>query len=203
MESQTHQRRHGADLRITVNGLRDGFSSGKKIHVDHWNEETGFAFRACKDAVSINNYITKTTKDLEKCYNELCDLRDEVTAKMIKDVFLFKPEQKPTLMKAFKVHNNEFAEKVAKGKGSKGTLMRYERLRVKTLSYLKKKFNATDIILEEIQYSFASGFYHYLLLQDIDENSSMKYVKTLKQVLTKAVRGHDHPQPDQQFQVHL
>jgi len=65
--------------------------------------------------------------------------------------------------------------------------MRYERLRVKTLAYLKKKFNATDIILEEIQYSFASGFYHYLLMQDIDENASMKYVKTLKQVLTKAV----------------
>jgi len=174
-------------VRITVNGLRDGFSSGKKIHADYWNEETGFAVRACKDAVSINNYITKTSKDLERCYNELCDEHDDVTAKMVKDAFLFRPEPKPTLMKAFQVHNDEFAERVTKGIGTKGTLMRYERLRVKTLAYLKKKFNATDIILEEIQYSFASGFYHYLLMQDIDENASMKYVKTLKQVLTKAV----------------
>lgn len=174
-------------VRITVNGLRDGFSSGKKIHADYWNEETGFAVRACKDAVSINNYITKTSKDLERCYNELCDEHDDVTAKMVKDAFLFRPEPKPTLMKAFQVHNDEFAERVTKGIGKKGTLMRYERLRVKTLAYLKKKFNSTDIILEEIQYSFASGFYHYLLMQDIDENTSMKYVKTLKQVLTKAV----------------
>jgi len=174
-------------VRITVNGLRDGFSSGKKIHADYWNEETGFAVRACKDAVSINNYITKTSKDLERCYNELCDEHDDVTAKMVKDAFLFRPEPKPTLMKAFQVHNDEFAERVTKGIGTKGTLMRYERLREKTLAYLKKKFNATDIILEEIQYSFASGFYHYLLMQDIDENASMKYVKTLKQVLTKAV----------------
>ena len=174
-------------VRITVNGLRDGFSSSKKIHADYWNEETGFAVRACKDAVSINNYITKTSKDLERCYNELCDEHDDVTAKMVKDAFLFRPEPKPTLMKAFQVHNDEFAERVTKGIGTKGTLMRYERLRVKTLAYLKKKFNATDIILEEIQYSFASGFYHYLLMQDIDENASMKYVKTLKQVLTKAV----------------
>jgi len=174
-------------VRITVNGLRDGFSSSKKIHADYWNEETGFAVRACKDAVSINNYITKTSKDLERCYNELCDEHDDVTAKMVKDAFLFRSEQKPTLMKAFQVHNDEFAERVTKGIGTKGTLMRYERLRVKTLAYLKKKFNATDIILEEIQYSFASGFYHYLLMQDIDENASMKYVKTLKQVLTKAV----------------
>jgi len=174
-------------VRITVNGLRDGFSSGKKIHADYWNEETGFAVRACKDAVSINNYITKTSKDLERCYNELCDEHDDVTAKMVKNAFLFRPEPKPTLMKAFQVHNDEFAERVTKNKGTKGTLMRYERLQVKTLAYLKKKFNVTDIILEEMQYSFASGFYHYLLMQDIDENASMKYVKTLKQVLTKAV----------------
>ncbi|HEY9000693.1 MAG TPA: hypothetical protein VIM89_05035 [Mucilaginibacter sp.] len=50
---------------------------------------------------------------------------------MIKDEFLFKPEPKPTLMQAFKVHNDEFAERVAKGKVSPGTLMRYERLQRK------------------------------------------------------------------------
>ena len=174
-------------VRITVNGLRDQFGSGKKIHADHWNEETGFAVRACKDAVAINNYITKTTKDLEKCYNELCEEHDDVTAKMVKDAYLQKPEPKPTLLLAFKVHNEEFAEKVKKGKGTKGTLMRYERLQVKTTAFLKKKFNKKDILLEDIQRSFASGFYHYLLMEDIDENTSMKYVKTLKQVLNKAV----------------
>jgi hypothetical protein len=46
-------------VRITLNGLRDQFSSGKKIVVDHWNNETGFAIRACKDAASINAYINK------------------------------------------------------------------------------------------------------------------------------------------------
>ena len=174
-------------VRITVNGLRDGFSSGKKIRVEHWNEETGFAVRACKDAASINDYITRTTKELEKCYNNLCDEHEDVTAKMVKDEFLFKPEPKPTLMQAFKVHNDEFGERVAKGKGSAGTLGRYERLQKKTEAFLKKKFKANDIILEDIKYAFASGFYHYLLMEDIDENASMKYVKTLKQVITKAV----------------
>lgn len=98
---------------------------------------------------------------------------------MLKDAYLFKPEPKPTLMQAFKVHNDEFAEKVSKGKGTKGTLGRYERLRRKVEAYLKKKFKTSDINLDQLQYSFASGFYHYLLMQDIDENTSMKYVKTL------------------------
>lgn len=174
-------------VRITVNGLRDQFASGKKILADHWNEETGFAVRACKDAISINTYITSTRKELEACYNRLRDEHEDVTAKMVKEAFLYKPEPKPTLMQAFKMHNDEFAERVSKGKGTKGTLGRYERLQRKVEAYLKKKFKAGDINLDQIQYSFASGFYHYLLMQDINENASMKYVKTLKQVMTKAV----------------
>ncbi|MCJ8208562.1 phage integrase SAM-like domain and Arm DNA-binding domain-containing protein [Mucilaginibacter sp. RS28] len=174
-------------VRVTVNGLRDQFSSGKKIMAEYWNEETGFAVKACKDAASINAYITLTTKELEKCYNRLCEEHEEVTAKMLKAAYLYKPEPKPTLMDAFKVHNEEFAERVNKGKGTKGTLGRYERLKGKVEAYLKKKFKASDIQLDHIQYSFASGFFHYLLMQDVDENTAMKYVKTLKQVMTKAV----------------
>ncbi|WP_295676811.1 site-specific integrase [uncultured Mucilaginibacter sp.] len=174
-------------VRITLNGLRDQFSSGKKVMAEHWNEDTGFAIKACKDAAAINTYITYTRRELEKCYNNLCDEHEEVTAKMVKDGYLYKPEPKPTLMQAFKIHNDEFAERVSKGKGTKGTLLRYERLQGKVEAYLKKKFKGADINLDVIQYSFASGFYHYLLMQDIDVNTSMKYVKTLKQVMTKAV----------------
>ncbi|WP_454804647.1 site-specific integrase [Mucilaginibacter phyllosphaerae] len=174
-------------VRITLNGLRDQFSSGKKINADHWNEETGFAVKACKDAASINAYITLTTKELEKAYDQLCNEHDVVTAKMVKDHFLHKPEPKASLMHAFKIHNDEFAEKVSKGKGSPGTLARYDRLQRKVEAFLKKKFKANDIALDQMQYSFASRFYHYLLMEDIDENTSMKYVKTLKQVMAKAV----------------
>jgi hypothetical protein len=53
-------------VRITVNGLREQFSSGRKIKAEYWNEETGFANKACKDAAIINKYITVTTKELEK-----------------------------------------------------------------------------------------------------------------------------------------
>jgi hypothetical protein len=174
-------------VRITLNGLRDQFSSGKKIMADHWNEETGFAIRACKDAATINSYITYTTRELEKCYHLLCEEHEDVTAKMLKDAYRHKPEPKSTLMQAFKVHNDEFAEKVSKGKGTAGTLAHYERLKGKIEGFLLEKFKGKDIALDHIQFSFASGFYHYLLMQDIDVNTSMKYVKTLKQVITKAV----------------
>jgi hypothetical protein len=62
-------------VRVTINGLRDQFSSGKKIMAEHWNEETGFAIRACKDAGTINTYITYTTAEKEPNY-EILDIKD-------------------------------------------------------------------------------------------------------------------------------
>jgi hypothetical protein len=46
-------------VRITVKGDRDNFSSGKKIHPDFWDDETGTAFSGCPDGKMINSYITK------------------------------------------------------------------------------------------------------------------------------------------------
>ncbi|WP_443939193.1 site-specific integrase [Pedobacter sp. MW01-1-1] len=90
-------------------------------------------------------------------------------------------------MQAFDLHNGAFSEKLSMGKGSTGTLKRYERLREKIISFLKAKTNKLDINLDEIQYSTASDFFHYLIVQGLDSNTSYKYVKTLKQVIKKAV----------------
>ncbi|MDO3642265.1 Arm DNA-binding domain-containing protein [Mucilaginibacter sp. L3T2-6] len=80
-------------VRVTVNGLRDQFASGKKITAHYWNEETGFAVKTCKDSASINAYITLTTKEIEKCYNRLCEDHEDVTAKMLKAAYLYKADQ--------------------------------------------------------------------------------------------------------------
>jgi len=38
-------------VRITINGDRDGFSSGKKIHPDFWDDENSSAFSGCDDYI--------------------------------------------------------------------------------------------------------------------------------------------------------
>jgi hypothetical protein len=66
LETQTNNRRRDPYLcTFTFNGLRDQFSSGKKVMAEHWNEDTGFAIKACKDAAAINTYITYTRRELK------------------------------------------------------------------------------------------------------------------------------------------
>lgn len=90
-------------------------------------------------------------------------------------------------MDAFKLHNEAFAEKVTKGKGVDGTLKRYERLKDKVEIFLKKKYKLSDIALEDIQMALATNFYHPLIMDNIGENTAMKYVKTLKQIINRSI----------------
>jgi hypothetical protein len=102
-------------VRITVNGGRDGFASGKKIRPDAWDEKVAIAGMNCPEYQAINSYITKTKAELEKCYNVMEATCDRVTATMVKDAYKPKPVvDQQSLGAAFKLHNEEFAEKVAK-----------------------------------------------------------------------------------------
>jgi len=164
-------------VRITVNGRRETFSSGRKIDPEYWNEETGLAVKACPDQREINSYIIKTKAELERHYNQLCASNNKVTAQMIRNAYKPKETAQKTLMDAFKLHNDEFAEKVSKKKGKKGTMVRYERLEKKVKVFLLKKYKISDLPLEEIKLSLSNHFYHHLIMDDIGENTAMKYVK--------------------------
>lgn len=174
-------------VRITVNGNRDNFASGKKIHPDHWDEESATADKACPDHQFINSYITKTKAELERCYNQVAAMHKKISPDMVKEAYKPKRTVRHTLMHAFVLHNEEFAAKVKRKKGSAWTLARYERLKDYTRAFLKVKYKFSDIDLDDISLAIAHNFYHHLLAQNISENTAMKYVKTLKQVVDRAI----------------
>ena len=99
---------------------RDGFSSGKKIHPDAWDEKSALAGMNCPDYKLINSYVAKTRVELEKHYNQLAGINKKITATMVKEAYMPKEIILKTLIQAFKLHNDEFAERVGKNKGSKG-----------------------------------------------------------------------------------
>lgn len=174
-------------VRITIKGGRTEFSSGKKIHPDFWDDESAQATSGCPDYKLINSYIVKTKAELEKHYNHISAVNKRVHPDMIKDAYMPKQSSQKTLMQAIQLHNNEFAQRVDKNKGSKGTLVRYERLKVKVQDFLKKKLKVADISLEDIEMAFAVNFYHHLVMANLGENSAMKYIKTLKQIIDRAI----------------
>lgn len=99
-------------VRITVDGKKDEFSSGKKIDPGYWDAKIG-AGKDCPDQNAINSYITKTKSGVEKCYILLEASHANVSAAMVKESYLPKTVVIKTLLNAFQLHNREFAEKVS------------------------------------------------------------------------------------------
>ena len=107
-------------VRITLNGIRDNFSSGKKIYPKDWDEKNSFAKSTCPDYKAVNSYIRKTQSALEKHYEGLIALDKKVTAQSLTEAYFPKPVLKQTLLQAFEMHNSTFADLVQKKKGSMG-----------------------------------------------------------------------------------
>jgi site-specific recombinase XerD len=176
-------------VRITVNGKKDNFASGKRVLPEYWDAKDGVR-EGCPDYHSIRSYMRKTMTELEKCYNVLDATCDKITGTMVKSAYKPKPDQTidQTINGAFKVHNEEYAEKVSIKKAAPGTLARYERLEGKFKAFLISKYKLKDMGLDDLHMGVATNFYHYLLMQKIGENTAMKYVKTLKQVIDRSIK---------------
>lgn len=78
-------------VRITIKGIREEFSSGKKILLDEWDDEANKAKPSCCDAKAINSYIRKTQVELERHFERLKGSSADVTPKMVKDEYLPPP----------------------------------------------------------------------------------------------------------------
>ncbi|MGB4398178.1 MAG: Arm DNA-binding domain-containing protein [Daejeonella sp.] len=63
-------------VRITVNGDRDNFSTGKKIAPSDWDEKNSFVKSVALDYKSVNSYIRKTQSALEKHYNAVAGKKE-------------------------------------------------------------------------------------------------------------------------------
>lgn len=75
-------------VRITIKGIREEFSSGKKLLLEDWDEDGVKAKSSCVDAKAINSYIRKTQVELEKHFERLRSSAAEVTPKMVKEAYL-------------------------------------------------------------------------------------------------------------------
>ena len=125
--------------------------------------------------------------ELHKHYSYLLALDKPVDAETLKNQYLGIGEKQKTICEAFDMHNKRFAEKVSVSKKSANTLKRLEITKQKVIAFLQYQFKVLDKSLNDIRFSFAADFEHYLsTVQKIGSNTSMKYIKNVKQVLKMA-----------------
>lgn len=175
-------------MRITINGKRVEISTKQWIEESRWNQ-AGQVKGNKTDAETINNTIETYRSRAWKTYRQLEERYQYVTADMLKQYFDKQVGERKTLSEVFKQHNKEVEELLEKDYAP-ATLKRYETTFNHVTSFLKHKYNKSDIELIELQYQFITDFEHYLkTVKKCNHNSALKYLKNFKKIINIAVNN--------------
>ncbi len=178
-------------VRVTINGYRTEWSLGKQVNPDHWITGAGLLKTSAKESKTVNPYLNQVRGDIQFHYNILVSKFENVTPEMVRDAFLGIVEEKAkqkTLLEVFEYHNAKFKEKTTVGKVSIKSWQRLEIAKNKVITFMAQELKCKDKVLVDLKMAFVTEFEHFLTVhQKMQSNTTMKYIKILKQILNYAV----------------
>ncbi|MBI1837749.1 MAG: site-specific integrase [Flavobacteriia bacterium] len=179
-------------VRILINGVRSVIATRHFVNPNHWNSRTSQMKPGSPNEITINSYLNDVRAQINQHYFHLIATKSEITAKILKNLFLGLDEvgksNEKSITEAFDYHNLKMLDMVKIGKISPQTLMKFKITKNKVLEFIKLNYNKKDYPLSELRLRFVTEFEHFLLTkQSINRNTAHKYIKHLKKVINMAV----------------
>jgi integrase len=186
--------------RITVNSSVAQFSCKLNIKSSLWDTSANRAAGKSLQAQKINQKLDNIRTQIGKQYQGICDRDNFVSAEKVKNGYLGFGEEYRTLLSVA----DEFYEQYSKRVGKDRTEGSYEQLlinRKRIESFLKDKYNLSDIPLREIEPQFIQDYYAYLLEErKLAGSTLLTAITKLKQIMLIAQhRGFVRANPFAEF----
>ncbi|WP_183560859.1 site-specific integrase [Mucilaginibacter sp. SP1R1] len=188
--------------RISIDGeAPEEISIRRKANINCWDLENKKVLGTNEEAKQTNFKILEITVDLNRHFILLRAQFENVKPLMVKNLYhglsaldnKFTPTKEfkhiPTLLQVVDKHIANFEAMVNKGIRSNETLKQWNATRKKIKEFLITKFDCIDCNLADIEYSFATSFYNYLIVErknNLSEATAKKQIKNLKEILTFA-----------------
>lgn len=182
-------------LRITC-GKRTEISLNKKVNPNKWNSQKQCVSGNSPEAKAINDFLKSVEVRLYNIHTTLLTKEELINADILKAYFLGKTERQKTVLEAFDYHLKHNEKNYSSSTGDK-----YGYCKSHLKNYIWKTFGTTDILLSKIDLPFIKEFQLYLSEESQfadesgqiikkaanDHNSTLKYLKMFKTVITNAV----------------
>lgn len=176
-------------VRITVDGKRAELATGKKIHPEKWNVNSGRMRGNTEEARIFNRHLANIQLKIEKIFDRLSDEKQFISSQAIKSIYQGKSVKQHLLVELFKYHNSQIEGQIGKGY-SKGTLLRFETTLKHTKDFIKVHLGKEDVNLHELKYDFITEFEYFLKTnKGISHNTAMRYLKIFKKIVLIAVKN--------------
>lgn len=177
------------EVKITINGKRSFFSTGKNITAENWDKVKQIAKGKSEESQNINNFLKALKNRLYEKEVELMERGYIVTAELLKDSYFNKVEslKEKTLLEVFIEHNEDQAKHVGNGVAKATHWISVYTFRL-VKEYMLQKYERNDIYLRELNQNFIQSFHTFLKIdKGMKQNSATKYLKQLKKIINIAV----------------
>ena len=154
--------------RITIEGRRAEFSTGKRVEASNWETKPGIAKGKIEEAMHINKELTKIKSDLQRTFDRLEAVQQRVTAEMLRNTYHGVGPENKLMSEAWKEYNAILLQRVnAKEPTLKEeTWERFEIAAGKVTAFFKHKYNTSDKLLRDVKDTLGDDLLHYLTTVD-------------------------------------
>jgi site-specific recombinase XerD len=187
--------------RVTVDGQRIELSTKRYVDATKWSSEAGKLKGNSEEARGLNSYLDILKAKVYDYQKELIHETGYVTFEAMKNKTLGVQERALTIVPVFQDHNQKMKSLIG-NEFSPNTLKRYVTTLKHLITFLKWKFNTTDIEIKSIDNAFVNEFEFYLRsVCNIQNNSAVKYVRNSfgKIIRTCIINGWLSKDPFKQY----
>lgn len=170
-------------VRITVQGQRAEFTTGRKIHPSIWDPAQFKAIGFSAEIRQLNSYLQKISTDLFRHADKLKDREGTFSALELKEAYLGIDKHSKMLLQIFQEHNEQVDSLIGQD-FAPGTAERYRTARKHLEGYIQKEYRRKDIPVTQVNHAFISGFEYYLkTVRKCSHNTAIKYVVNFKKII--------------------
>jgi site-specific recombinase XerD len=176
-------------LRVTINGNRFEVSTQRCVETDKWSSTAGKVKGNTEEVRKTNQYLDNVKQKVYDYQKKILQDGKPFTKETLRLEWYGLNEHIHSLVEVFTNHNNQMEALIGKD-NSKATFGKYRTTLDHTISFLKWKFQRSDIEISSITYSFITEFEFWLKsVQKCNHNTTIKYISNLRKIINICLKN--------------
>jgi len=176
-------------LRVTINGERFEVSTQRYIDPNKWSSIAGKVKGNSEEARSINQHLDNLKQKVYEYQKRIVQNGGSFSKESLRLKWYGIDQRTYSLVEVFKQHNDQLMSLIGKD-NSRATFGKYRTTLDHTISFLKWKFQMSDIEISAISFSFITDFEFWLKsVQNCNHNTTIKYISNLRKIINLCIKN--------------
>lgn len=176
-------------LRVTIDGVRFEQSTQRYIALSKWSADAGKAKGNTEEARTINYFLDALKQRVYNYQSEIIREGATLNIETFRNKWLGIKERTYTILEVFQQHNEQL-EKLVGRDFSKSTFGKYKTAFDHTANFIKWKYQANDLSIDKLTYSFITDFEFYLKsIRKCNHNTTVKYLTNFRKVVNICIKN--------------